>query len=95
MRQQKKWFITETFRENGEGEVSVTPVNWVDFDLKLLYWPRDLSKKALVSKLESCVDPTKKWKSFKNFDILEDGKEFSKLNGEQQTKDFLRIICFF
>lgn len=77
---QKKWFILETFREDGIGEVSVAPVNWVNFETRMLYWPRDLSKKALNEKLESCAEPAKKWKKFNNFVILEDGKKFGKFH---------------
>lgn len=72
----KSWIITETFKDNGESEVAVTPLNWIKS--KLLYWPRDLSKKSLQSKLESCVQPSKKWKIYKNFEILEDGKIYGK-----------------
>lgn len=75
---QKKWIIAETFRENGEGEVAVIPLNWINFDLKILQWPRDYSKKSLAQKIESCAEPEKKWKVFKEFHIFEDGKEFGK-----------------
>lgn len=75
-----KWIITETFRDNGEGEVFVAPLNWVNFDTKVLYWPRDFSKKTLELKLKTCEHPTLKWKTFSNFNILEDGKEFRKLH---------------
>lgn len=73
----RKWIITETFRDDGESEVAATPSNWIKSGT--LLWPRDLSKKTLSSKLESCSEPTKNWKVFKNFEILENGNTYGKL----------------
>lgn len=72
------WVITETFREDGVGEAAVTPLNWINSDAGVLMWPRDFSKKALESKMNSCEEPSKKWKKFSHFTILEEGKQFSK-----------------
>lgn len=70
----KKWVVTETFRGNGESEVSAHPLNWIKGNI--LFWPRDQSKQALTSKLRSCVEPGKSWKKFDNFEILEQEKMF-------------------
>lgn len=72
----KKWIISETFRENGESEVAATPMNWIKSGA--LYWPPDLSKKSLTTKLETCAEPGKRWKTFKNFVILEEGNIYGK-----------------
>lgn len=82
----KKWSIVETLRGNNETEVSVVPVNWINVDSGLLFWPRDMSKKALNTKLEFCAEPAKNWKKYKISEILEDGKEFRKFHKTLKKK---------
>lgn len=90
--QGRKWFITETFKENGS-EVAATPTNWVKSGV--LFWPPDLSKKSLALKLENCVEPVKKWKSFYNFEILEDKKIYGKLKTTRKLIFALKLVYIF
>lgn len=74
----RKWVVSETFRDDGESEVAAHPYNWIKNEM--LFWPRDHSKQALAAKLKNCTEPKKTWKQYNNFVILEDGRLFGKLN---------------
>lgn len=73
---QKKWIITETFKDDGSSEVAATPANWIKKEI--LFWPRSLSQKAMSINLQECVEPTKRWMKFTKFKILENGGTYGK-----------------
>lgn len=65
MSEQKKWIISEIFKDDRTSEISAHPNNWVKNNL--LFWPNDKNKHTLKIKLKNCVEPKKRWKSYLKF----------------------------